>query len=425
MLYSQIAALLEDVSLAPRRQKASLTSEFLIGIEPGMLCPAVRLLYGELWPPWEEREMGIGPESILAALEEVSGEDVLAIRENIREIGRVCEAALQHKSQHPLTKEPLKALSVYNGLRRVSQMNGPDSERRKDAVLKGLFLSALPQEGKYIARTALRSMLTGIGPQTMITALSRAFNSDQDEIQRAYNAMPEMGLVARAAQDGALKQITIQSGRPVRPMIIRPGALATPRAFLPKYTGLKVQLHIARGNCSVFTSHQKNITSALFGLIQQLVGLKDDLIADADLIGFQDGGICSQVEMIKYINRRRLSRKSIISPALMAYDLIYLDGEDLTGLSYMERRRRLLGAFGEPKSMPFRGISPAEEKVLNDEGEVRDYYLQAKRLGGIGLIMRDLGAAYCPGSRSDRDFILMRLDGACEDVDEQEKVSKR
>ncbi|HOV51879.1 MAG TPA: hypothetical protein PKV83_02975 [Methanothrix sp.] len=422
MLYSRIAALLEEVSLAPRSQKSSLTSEFLIGIEPGMICPAVRLIYGELWPPWEEREMGIGPESILAALEEVSGVDVLAIREDLSEIGKVCEVALQHKVQHPLTREPLQALSVYNGLRRVSQMNGPDSERRKGVVLKGLFLSALPHEGKYIARTALRSMLTGIGPQTMMAALSKTFNSDKGEIQRAYNAMPEMGLVARAAQDGALKQIKIQSGRPVRPMIIRPGALATPRAFLPKYAGLKVQRHVASGGCSVFTSHQKNITSALSGLIQQLGALRDDLIVDADLIGFRDGGVCSQVEMIKYINHRRLTRKSIISPALIAYELIYLNGEDLTGLSYQERRRRLLGAFGEPKSMPFLGISPAEERVLNDEGEVRAYCLQAKRLGCTGLIMRDLGAPYRPGVCSDRDFIVMRLDGAWEDPDEQEEI---
>ncbi|MDM7940721.1 MAG: hypothetical protein QUS07_10345 [Methanothrix sp.] len=425
MLYSQIAALLEDISLAPRSQKASLTAEFLIGIEPGMLCPAVRLLYGELWPPWEEREMGIGPESILAALGEVSGVDVLAIREDLREIGRVCEAALQHTIQHPLTREPLQALSVYNGLRRVSLMSGPDSERRKGAVLKGLFLSALPKEGKYIARTALRSMLTGIGPHTMMTALCKAFDSDQDEIQKAYNAMPEMGLVARAAKDGALKEIKIQPGRPVMPMIIRPGALATPGAFSPRYAGLNVQLHVASGESSVFTSHQKNITSALSGLIQQLGGLIDDMIVDADLIGFRDGGVCSQVEMIKYINRRRLSRKSIISPALIAYDLIYLNGEDLTGLSYQERRRRLLGVFGEPKSMPFLGISPAEERILNDEGEVRDYCLQAKRLGGTGLIMRDLGAAYRPGWRSDRDFIIMRLDASRKDVDGQGKIRAR
>lgn len=425
MLYSRIAALLEEISLAPRSQKASLTSEFLIGIEPGMLCPAVRLLYGELWPPWEEREMGIGPESIIAVLEEVSGEDVLSIRESFREIGRVCEAALQHKSQHLLTKEPLQALSVYSGLRRVSQLNGPDSERRKDAVLKGLFLSALPKEAKYIARTALRSMLTGIGPQTMMTALSRAFNSDPDEIERAYNAMPEMGLVARAAQEGALKQITIQPRRPVRPMIIRPGALATPRAFLPRYAGLKVQLHVASEGCLVFTSHQKNITSALSGLIEQLVGLKDDLIVDADLIGFQDEGICSQVEMIKYINRRHLSRKSTISPALIAYDLIYLNGEDLTGLSYEERRRRLLGVFGEPKSMPFQSISTAEEKVLNDEAEIKDYCLQARRFGSTGLIMRDLGAAYRPGRLSDKDFIIMMLNAAWEDVGKPEKVCTR
>jgi DNA ligase-1 len=405
MLYSGIANVLRDIFQAPRSQKADRAADFLTGLEPEMVCPCVRLLLGELWPPWEDRDMDIGPEALLAALKEVSDEDVLLLKERLGEMGSVAEAALQRKGQHPLSTEPLEAVSVYERLRRISEMSGEDSEHRKNAVLRGLFLEATPLEGKYIARTALRNMLVGIGPQTMISALSSAFHCDHHEVQKAYNIMPEMGLVARAACLGKLDETVIQPKRPIKPMIMRPGKAVVLGAFLPKYAGLRVQVHKAEGEIFVFTSRQRDITWALNGLLHELCDLTRDLIFDADLIGFEEGRICSQTEMLWYINRRHLSQRSRVSPALLAYDLIYLDGEDLTGLGYEERRRKLLAALGEPKGMPFQGISPAEERALKSEDEVEDYLLQVRRAGGKGLMARDLGAPYLSGGCSEHDFI--------------------
>ncbi|MDM7935829.1 MAG: hypothetical protein QUS08_10630, partial [Methanothrix sp.] len=76
MRYSLIAEVLEKVSGAQRSQKAELLSSFLSTVGPKLLCPSVRLLLGELWPPWEDREMGIGPEHLSRALEEISEEDI-------------------------------------------------------------------------------------------------------------------------------------------------------------------------------------------------------------------------------------------------------------------------------------------------------------------------------------------------------------
>ena len=86
-----------------------------------MLCPTVRLLLGELWLPWEEKEMGIGPEALMTALAEVSEEDIPGLREGLGEMGLVAEAALRQKGQHSLCSEPLQALSVYERLRRISR----------------------------------------------------------------------------------------------------------------------------------------------------------------------------------------------------------------------------------------------------------------------------------------------------------------
>jgi ATP-dependent DNA ligase len=92
--------------------------------------------------------MGIGPEALMKALAEVSEEDVPRLREGLSEMGLVAEAALRQKGQHSLCSEPLQALSVYERLRRISGMSGYESEQRKNALLRGLFLEATPPGGK-------------------------------------------------------------------------------------------------------------------------------------------------------------------------------------------------------------------------------------------------------------------------------------
>jgi DNA ligase-1 len=406
MLYSRIAQVLQEISQAPRSRKVDLAVGLLSDIEPEMLCQAVRLLLGELWPHWEEREMGIGPEALMAALAKVSDQDLPALRERCSDLGMVAEAALRQKGQHPLFCEPLEASSVYERLWRISAMSGKESEQRKNALLMGLFLEATPQEGKYIARTALRNMQAGIGHMTMIAALSRSLHCDQMKIRRAFSLMPDLGSIATMAASRELGAIAIQPKVPIRFMIIHSGKPVIHGAFLPKYPGLRVQVHKTNGEILIFTSRLRNITSALKGLYQSIGDIDADFIVDADLIGFQEENICSQEEMLRYINRRRHSRKSSISPAILAYDLIALQGEDICSMPYQDRRKRLLSILGEPKAMPFSGISPAQEKVLLDSSAASDFLCLAGIAGARALLERDLQAAYRPGEVAERDFII-------------------
>ncbi|MCX6678041.1 MAG: hypothetical protein NTU95_08875 [Methanothrix sp.] len=408
MHYSRIAQVLQEISQASRSRKVDLAAGLLSEIEPKpeMLCPAVRLLLGELWPPWEEREMGIGPEALTAALAEVSDQDLPTLRERCSDMGMVAEAALGQKGQHSLFCEPLQALSVYKRLRHISAMNGKESEQRKNALLRGLFLEATPQEGKFIARTALRNMQAGIGHMTMIAALSCSLHCDQEKIRRAYSLMPDLGSIAAMAASRELERVIIRPKVPTRFMLFRSREPQVPGAFLPKYPGLRVQVHKIKKEVIIFTSQLRNITFAMNGISRQLWEIESDFVADADLIGFCDTGICGQAEMLRYINRRRLSRKSSILPALLAYDLIALQGEDICSMPYLDRRKRLLSILGEPKAMPFSGISPAQEDILMDKGVVDEFLSRAGIAGARGLLGRDLQAAYRPGEVAERDFII-------------------
>ncbi len=426
MLYHQIASALEEISSAPRIQKAELCSRLITEVESPFLCPLVRLLLGQLWPSWEAREMGVGPEGISAALTEISDQDILRLRAKQSEMGLVAEAALAEKSQHSLSIEPLQALSVYEQLRKISQIRGKDSEQRKDALLRGLFQEASPLEGKYIARTILGNNLAGIGPRTMLAAIALACSCQQDQIHRAYSLLPDPGRIAVMAASGQLENARIQPKIPLKPMMICPRRARDPKtpdegtvesmrmAIFPRYPALRVQVHNTSDGAYIYSSRQKNITASLNGLAQRLRGIDEEFIIDADLIGFQEGKICPQPELIRYINRRRLSRRSSLSPALLAYDLIYR-GEDVTTLPFQERRKRLLESLGEPKPLPFSGISAArewnvpqkdlQEDLLKGHLDPGHQNLPVEE-GGEGFLVRSLRGLYHPGECSKMDFIV-------------------
>ena len=380
-----------------------------------MLCTVVRLLTGELWPRWEGRIMGVGPEAVAAALAEVCDVDLTLERQPKNDLGLVAESALQHKKQISLFGQPLDAHFVYDDLRRISSFKGSDSDQRKIAVLRGLFLLACPLEGKFIARTALRSMQAGLGPRTMLQAISSALACDLSSLARAFGLMPDLGYIAQMARSGRLDEISIQPNLPARFMLYSRRDEFLPAAYLPKFPGLRVQVHKAGESARIFTSQLRDISFSMQSLCQDVSQLKSDFVADADLIGFVDlptkenparSRICSLREMLRYINRRRLTRKSIIRPALLAYDLLAVEGKDICSMAYSHRRQRMLEALGLPQKIPFYGISPSEEQFLEDRKALNECLRLIKGEGAWGLLSRDPGGIYRPGELSDGDFII-------------------
>ena len=111
--------------------------------------------------------MRAGPEVVLSALREISSVELPEALGRTG-VGDAAEAALRRRSQRPISSEPLDILTVYEGLRRFARQKGEGSERRKAAILKGLFLEATPREARYISRMAVGGLGMGIGPRTVL-----------------------------------------------------------------------------------------------------------------------------------------------------------------------------------------------------------------------------------------------------------------
>ena len=92
---------------------------------------------------------------------------------------------------------------------------------------------------------------------------------------------------------------------------------------------------------------------------------------------------------------RRLLREAPVS--YLAFDLLHLDGRDITTLPYRARRSRLesLGLQGERWS-----IAPAVS------GTGRDARTVARELGLSGVVAKRLSSPYRPGTQS-LDWVLV------------------
>ena len=407
--YSKIASLLEEVSHASRVGKSDLVAEFLSDLETGFVRYVIRLLSGKLWSAWDRREMNVGPGLLEDVLQELSQEDVFQLKQSLGELGDVAEAALFRKTQQPISSEPLDSMWVYQSLYRISNQKGQDSEHRKSSIMRGLFLEASPIEAKYIARTILRNISVGLGSDTFLQAVAKAFKYDRSQLQNAFALLPEIGLLAESACRREIELIKFLPPRPVKPMIITRDDKAFSNIFLLKYPSIRIQLHWIEQKMHVYTSSLRDITGPLNGLLKDILYIAHELVIEGEIIIFRNGQILGRGEVIKYINQKYHPDLSEVYPAVVAHDLLFIDGQDLMDLPYERRYRRLASLLGDPKGLPFRGLNIAQQIVLKDELELEKTKMELHKSGCLGLIAKDSRSPYQPGMRSGNDFMIRIL----------------
>jgi len=80
---------------------------------------------------------------------------------------------------------------------------------------------------------------------------------------------------------------------------------------------------------------------------------------------------------------------------LFTFDLLYLNGEDITSLPYWQRRKRLSGIVKEEGS----SIRLAEKRILHKEEDILKFFNEAISEGLEGIMIKKLDSPYVAGGR--------------------------
>jgi DNA ligase-1 len=417
MLYSVIAEIYREIEKTSKRLEIiDLLVNLFKKTRKNIIDKIVYLTQGKLYPDYMGIEIGIADKLAIKAISMSAGKDLKEVREihqKIGDVGSAAETILKNRIQATLFSEPLTVLKVYETLNKVTKISGKGSLDLKLKLITSLLNDATPKEARYIVRTITGELRLGVADYTVLDALSIAFTEskiNRQYLERAYNMSGDLGLVAKTAAITGLngiKKIKIKLGKPIRPMLAE--RLEKAKEVIDrldgrcaseyKLDGERVQIHYSEKKVSLFSRRLENITSLYpdgLELVKKNIRSKS-FIAEAEIVAFNiDTG---QLLPFQELMHRR--RKYGIVEAMKAYpislfffDVIYIDGKDLTNTPYLERRGVL-----EKIVFQNENVKVVPNQYSKNADEMEKFMTEAISEGCEGLIVKDTKSIYRAGAR--------------------------
>ena len=367
MLFSKIAdtfAALESTS--SRLEMTDILARSFEGMNPSDLRNTIYLSQGMLHPDFYPEKLGMADRLILQSIASTSGNPVEKVEQMwIREgdTGTVAEELIANKKQMSLFSEPLTLENVVAGLRSIESSEGKDSQNKKIKILSSMLHDAEPLEARYLCRIVTGRMRVGASSMTILDALAQCYadKENRPEIERAFNVTCDLGLVgetlAREGMEG-IGKIKVTRGSPIKVMLAeRLPSLGEVMERMGgrcgmefKYDGMRAQIHITKDSARIYSRRLENLTDNFPDICDRLrknLKRKEAIIeGECVAVNAEDGSLMPFQNVTH--RRRKHDMESAINDVpvkIFMFDILYLDGEDLTLRPYPERRRILSETF--------------------------------------------------------------------------------
>ncbi|ACB39026.1 ATP-dependent DNA ligase [Pyrobaculum neutrophilum] len=402
-------------STTQRTTMVKLLTSLLKRARPDEVDKIVYFVLGDLKPPWEGVELGVAEKLCLRAVSKAAGtplSELEAVYKRTGDVGEAARRALSAAKRPGLLafgqQKPLEVSEVYDTLLKVAKAAGEGAQDMKISLLASLFARATPEEAKYIARFVVGKLRLGVADMTLLEALSEAFGVGKEALERAYHVWPDMGKLARHVAEGRpLEEVKITPGVPVLPMLAQ--RLSSASEILAKlggaavceykYDGERAQIHISGGSVKIFSRRLEDITHAYPDVVK---AVKESVAAGEAILEGEIVAVDPDTgDMLPFQELMHRKRKHEVAAAVESYpavlnlfDVLYLDGEDLTGEPLIYRRLRLSEVVHETEK-----VSIARWRLFDDPGEVDVFFHEAVSLGMEGLVCKSPTSIYEMGAR--------------------------
>lgn len=415
-----VAEAFEEIEGTTKRLEMTGLLVDLIKVTPRQeLGKVLNLLQGKLYPDYVGVELGFAEKLLIKALAEVIGrteQSVETVYKKTGDIGSTVKQLLIKKSQSTLSHEVLTVNVVYDTFEKMAKASGSGAVETKLRHMISLLSNASPLEAKFIARIAIGNLRLGVGDMTLLDALAIAYGGGKETrepLERAYNLSSDLSYVAEVvAQSGmdGIRKFKISVGRPIRSMLCErlPSAkeilekLGGEASAEYKYDGLRVQAHIGRKEVHLFSRRLENITDQFPDVAKNLRGAINatEAIVEGECVAVdpQTGDMLP----FQVISRRRGRKYDVakmseeVPVTVFLFDLLYLDGHDMTSTTYPKRREALITT-----TTPSDHVSVSEQFMIHDAEKMEQLMTQAVASGCEGLVIKSISeqSVYQAGAR--------------------------
>ena len=384
----------------------------------------VYLLQGKICPSYEGIQLGLAEKLTIKAISESTGITVKEVENIYGKIGDLGEAAKEitkNKFQRTLYSEKITVERIYSTFEKIAQSIGSRSQVIKLRLVNSLLNDATPLESKYIIKFLLGTLRLGIAEYTIIDALAIAFTgnrTNRKKIEEKYNVYSDLGRIAEILSTEGLEgvnEIKITPLKPIRPMLAE--RVTDPREALKrsnsmialeyKLDGERVQIHKDKSEVQLFSRSLEKITFHYPDIIDSLKNFKiNSYILEAEIVSINL--TTKEIQPFQELMHRK--RKYDIQDIVKKYpikvylfDLLYIEGKDLTNYEYIKRRKILESVIKENKNNT---IDVVQQIVSSNLNQIENFFIQAKLDGCEGLMLKQLNSRYRAGAR---EYLWMKL----------------
>jgi len=417
--YSVIADAYEKIEATSKRlEMTDLLVDLLRNTPKELIGKVAYLTQGRIHPDFVSIEIGVAEKSAIKALVRASGRKETDIEDDIKRTGDIGETAqkfLGSKRQVTFFQEPLTVQKVYETLDKMAGTSGSGAVDLKLSLLAGLLAAATPKEAKYVMRTATGNLRLGIADMTVLDALAIAYGGGKDTrelVERAYNICSDLGRVAETiARQGieGIKGFRVSIGEPIRPMLAE--RLSSPEEILEKlggkciaeykYDGERLQAHKKGERVTLYSRRLENISSQYpdaVELFKKQVKAREAILECECVAVDPDTGEMRPFQELMHRRRKYGIEKAIedYPVSLFFFELLYVDGKDLTFEAYPARRKVLEKVIEKSDRTRITNYV-----IAKDAGELEKFFQEAIENGCEGLVCKAVGkdSVYQAGAR--------------------------
>ena len=453
MTFATLAAFFEKLEATSKRlELVEILSKLFTESDSAEIGKICYLIQGRVAPFFEPVEMGMAESTIAQAVGKAFGKNKEDVIKSYRKLGNMGLAAqqLSQSSKFKVQSSKLLVSEVFGELRKIADYSGEGTVEKKVSTLADLLKKLDPASVKHVVNIPLGTLRLGIGDPTVLDAISLAKTGKKELrpiIENAYNKTSDLGYVAEAfwkKGETGLKNIKLIVGKPVRPALAErlPSAeevikrVGNKFAVEPKFDGFRVQVHLdrsklktgpvssgspspqsvsglteipsskgtplaaTRGSVRLFSRNLENTTHAfpdlVRGVIEEVKAKSAILEGEAIAYNLVTSEFLPFQETTKRRRKYKVEEMAQKLPLVMfAFDLLYLNGRDITGQPYSKRRGLLESIVKKEGKV----VRLAEERTLTSASDISKFFNEAVSEGLEGLMSKKLDSPYVAGGR--------------------------
>ena len=397
---------------AAKLEKIALVAAYLRELEDADLAPAARFFTGNPFAHADERSLGLGGRTLVAAAHQAWGVSNDALRAAYRETGDLGASLgpfVRPSNDLGLFRETLTPRSLSAVLEEIAAAGGKNAQKRRQVLCERILGACTdPLEATYVIKIVAGELRIGLREGLIVDAVAQAFGAELVAVRRAASAAGDIGAVAIAAKHEALDEIEIGYHAPIALMLATPIAYGSEYKDLAagtwivedKYDGIRIQAHVTPERVSLFTRNLNDVSAAYPEVVAALRALPGSFALDGEIVAERDG----RVLPFRFL-QARLQRKDVPAELLaeipvryIAFDALARDESFLLDEPLATRRTELAellaGASPTLEAAPWNTL---ETGALPET--VHAYFAASRERGNEGLIFKRSDAPYAPGKR--------------------------